>query len=93
MIRYENECCGCDAPGYPCRGRSCPLLHVPHLICDGCGDEFDLLYRYVGTDLCEACLLEIMRDEYGIGVEDEEAVEGFLCDEGIREILTEEVEE
>lgn len=26
MLKYENECCDCQAPGYPCLGVLCPRL-------------------------------------------------------------------
>lgn len=39
MIVYENECCGCAVPGYPCIGDACSLTHVPHIYCDICGEE------------------------------------------------------
>lgn len=25
MITYEDECCGCDTPAYPCMGDACPF--------------------------------------------------------------------
>lgn len=39
MIRYEDHCCDCAVPGYPCLGDSCSLRHVPVLYCDMCGEE------------------------------------------------------
>ena len=32
MITYENECCGCAVPAYPCMGDACPNRHV-HDVC------------------------------------------------------------
>ena len=56
MLQYENECCGCDVPGYPCRGSSCPRRRVPHFYCDSCGEEA-VLYEFEGEELCDVCLL------------------------------------
>lgn len=55
MVVYENECCDCAVPGYPCRGSACPLRHVPHYYCDECGDETEL-YEYDGEQLCIDCI-------------------------------------
>lgn len=56
MIKYENDCCGCAVPGYPCLGSSCPLTHSPHLYCDHCGYESEELYEFDGEELCEDCI-------------------------------------
>lgn len=58
MRIYKNECCGCAAPGYPCMGKCCPQIHVPHFYCDKCGTEAEVLYIYLGKELCEECLIE-----------------------------------
>ena len=56
MIKYEDECCDCAVPGYPCLGSRCPNRHVPHYFCDQCGDEIEEEpYRDGGIDLCEEC--------------------------------------
>ena len=47
-IRYENDCCGCAVPAYPCLGESCPLQHQKHYYCDNCHEEADKLYRFDG---------------------------------------------
>lgn len=59
MIIYENECCGCAAPGYPCIGEDCSLLRVPHLYCDRCRCEVDELYNVDGEQVCDDCLHEM----------------------------------
>ena len=41
MITYEDECCGCATPAYPCMGDACPNRNVPHLYCDRCKEEAD----------------------------------------------------
>ena len=62
MVRYENECCDCAVPGYPCRGSSCPLRHVKVYSCDCCGadinTDYDSLYILDGEELCKDCVLE-----------------------------------
>ena len=30
MVKYENDCIGCAAPGYPCLGESCRYRNVKH---------------------------------------------------------------
>ena len=57
MIKYENECCGCAVPGYPCMGSACPNRNVPHMYCDRCGEEFEKLYKFDGEEICAECLL------------------------------------
>lgn len=59
MIVYENECCGCAVPGYPCIGKSCSRLRVPRLYCDRCECEEDKLYDVDGEQVCEDCLREM----------------------------------
>ena len=58
MITYENECCGCAVPAYPCMGDACPNRHVPHLYCDRCKEEVDTLYEYEGEQVCVDCILK-----------------------------------
>lgn len=49
MIVFENHCCDCAVPGYPCLGSACPLRNVPVHYCDKCGAEIR------EGDLCEEC--------------------------------------
>ena len=58
-IRYEDECCGCAVPGYPCMGDACPNRNVPHLECDECHEEVDDLYETKNGQLCEECVLKM----------------------------------
>lgn len=62
-LRYENHCCGCAVPGYPCRGASCPNRRVPVHYCDKCDPkaQFPLVevYEVNGKELCEDCLKEM----------------------------------
>ena len=43
MVTYENECCDCEVPAYPCLGSSCPNRHVKHYYCDDCRDDVEKL--------------------------------------------------
>ena len=54
MVKYEDECCGCAVPAYPCRGESCGNRHVKHLYCDDCGADVERLY----DGLCDECFLK-----------------------------------
>lgn len=56
MIVYENDCCSCAVPGYPCTGKH---KHVPHLHCDRCDADVEEVYDVDGEDICEECLLEM----------------------------------
>ena len=58
MITYEDECCGCATPSYPCMGDACPNRNVPHLYCDRCKEEADTLYEYEGEQVCVDCILK-----------------------------------
>ena len=53
MIRYENDCCGCDIPCIEC-GRK----HNPHFYCDKCGEEFEPQeLSWVGDEMiCDDCM-------------------------------------
>ena len=63
MVQYENHCCECAAPGYPCSGSACPLRKVPVYYCDKCGEELDDedIYEVDDEELCEECLKEMFR--------------------------------
>lgn len=65
MMRYENHCCGCAVPGYPCEGDSCSRRNVPVYYCDKCDpkceDPLDEVYDDGEQELCECCLLEKYR--------------------------------
>jgi len=73
-VRYENECCDCAVPLYPCRGASCPNRHVPHVFCDNCGDEIvdeDLFDDGNGILMCAVCLERKLLD-VGVDIYDED---------------------
>ena len=63
MVKYENQCCGCAVPSYPCRGADCSLTKVPVHYCDKCNTELDEIYEVDGEELCEDCLKNIFRRE------------------------------
>lgn len=54
MKEFRNDCCGCE-PRF-C-GSDCNLKHVPYLICDDCGTDYeDRLYILDGQELCSDCV-------------------------------------
>lgn len=55
MIKYENHCCDCAVPGYPCIGESCPNISVPVYYCDCCADDTRAEYEIDGEHYCEGC--------------------------------------
>ena len=62
MVGYENHCCDCAAPGYPCAGSACSLRNVEVHYCDNCEEELgDEIYDVDGEELCEDCLKERFR--------------------------------
>lgn len=63
MIKYENHCCDCAVPGYPCIGMACSLRRVEVHYCDQCGNELDDIYEVDGEELCEECLKEMFRQK------------------------------
>lgn len=63
MVKIENRCCDCAAPGYPCLGSSCPNRHVEVYYCDKCGEELEDVYEVEGEQLCEECLKDKFRKE------------------------------
>lgn len=68
MIKYEDECCSCAVPGYPCLGSSCPNRNVSHYYCDRCHEEVDRdeLYidEYTGGELCLDCIYGTLKKAY-----------------------------
>ena len=68
MRYYEDECCGCASPGYPCIGDSCPNRHVLKFQCDNCGtddlNEDDIEIGDNGEELCTDCAMELYPDHF-----------------------------
>ena len=58
--KYENECCGCAVPAYPCLGSSCPRRHVLHIYCDDCGNDECDIYEFDGKELCIDCIEKLL---------------------------------
>lgn len=64
-VGYEDHCCDCAVPGYPCRGARCPRRMVKVYFCDQCDPKRktplydDEVYEAEGKDLCEDCLKEM----------------------------------
>ena len=58
MTFYENQCCDCASPGYPCLGDRCGLRHVKVYICDHCKQEvgYGDLFKYDDLELCIECI-------------------------------------
>ena len=54
MVKYEDECCDCAVPAYPCQGDKCSKRHVKHLYCDMYGEDVEELYN----GMCVDCYLE-----------------------------------
>lgn len=55
MLKYENDCVNCALPCIDC-GRK----HVPHMYCDSCGEETDVLYHMIDSAhdnqyICKEC--------------------------------------
>lgn len=56
MVKYENECCGCAVPAYPCMGSACPYRNVPHFYCDECEEDVEELFKWDDKQLCINCI-------------------------------------
>lgn len=59
MVKYENECVGCDLP---CAYGACSYYHVPHYFCDRCGEETHKLYDFDGEQFCYWCVDETIEE-------------------------------
>lgn len=54
---WRNNCCSCATESYPCIGDACQYRHVPYLICDDCGTDYeDRLYILDGQEVCADCV-------------------------------------
>ncbi len=64
MIKYENHCCDCAVPGYPCIGSSCPYVNVPVHYCDFCKKKNRAKYDIEGDHFCERCAKAYLKDVF-----------------------------
>lgn len=64
MIRYENHCCDCAVPAYPCIGNSCPRVNVPVYYCDCCNNDTYAKYDIEGEHYCEDCAKEYLKEVF-----------------------------
>lgn len=53
MIKYENQCCDCAVPSYPCMGDACKYRNVPVYYCDSCSDYVEAEYEIDGHHYCK----------------------------------------
>lgn len=64
MIKYENHCCSCAVPGYPCMGSSCPNMNVPVFYCDCCENDIHAVYDIDGEHYCEDCAKAYLKEVF-----------------------------
>ena len=61
MIKYENHCCDCAVPAYPCLGDSCPHVNIPIYYCDCCDYDTYAEFDIDGEHYCEDCAKEYLK--------------------------------
>lgn len=64
MIKYENHCCGCAVPAYPCMGSLCPNVNVPVYYCDICDNDNYAEYSIEGEHYCENHAKEYLKENF-----------------------------
>ena len=64
MIKYENHCCSCAVPAYPCIGISCPNVNVPVYYCDSCNNDIYAQYEIEGEHYCEDHAKEHLKEVF-----------------------------
>lgn len=64
MIKYENHCCDCAVPGYPCLGNSCPRINVPVYYCDWCNNDTYAEHDIEGDHYCGDCAKAYLKDVF-----------------------------
>lgn len=62
MIKYENHCCDCAVPAYPCLGDSCPRVNVPVYYCDICSNDTLAEYSIEDEHYCETHAKEYLKE-------------------------------
>ena len=60
MIKYENECVGCEIAGQNCLGNFCPYKNTIHYYCDDCTEE-ETLYHFEDKQLCINCIIKRLK--------------------------------
>lgn len=64
MIKYENYCCDCAVPGYPCIRNSCPNVNVPVYYCDICTNDTYAEYDIEDEHYCEEHTKEYLKERF-----------------------------
>ena len=64
MIKYENHCCDCAVPAYPCIGDGCPNMNVPVYYCDFCDNDTCAEYDIEGEHYCEDCAKGYIKEAF-----------------------------
>ena len=64
MIKYENHCCACAVPGYPCMENSCPYVNVSVAYCDECSNDTYAQYDIDGEHYCEEHAKEYLKEVF-----------------------------
>ena len=79
MIKYENHCCDCAVPGYPCIGSSCPYVTVQVAYCDTCNNDTYAEYDIEGKHYCEEHAKEYFKEVFeDLTVSEQAEVLGIL---------------
>lgn len=64
MIKYENHCCDCAVPAYPCIGDSCPRMNVPVYYCDCYDCDNHAEYDIDGDHYCKDCAKTYLKEVF-----------------------------
>lgn len=58
MMKKTSDCCGCETCVSCGRGE-----YISH-ICDKCGSDDEVIYRFDGMEFCYKCLEDYVMNEY-----------------------------
>ena len=64
MIKYEDHCCSCAVPAYPCIGDSCPYVNVPVYYCDCCDNDTYAEHDIDGDHYCKDCAKTYLQEVF-----------------------------
>lgn len=64
MVKYENHCCSCAVPAYPCIADSCPFINVPVYYCDYCDNDTHAEYEIDGKHYCKGCAKNYLKEAF-----------------------------